>query len=59
MIVDESNGRSERNFSAILNSGKLSDRLCNVTFLVNAEGFPENEHWVLTLSKLVVTELSD
>ena len=55
MIVDQGLGCSELHLAPVLNSGQLSDRLIDVSFIENTEGLPENKNGVCALVKLLHT----
>ncbi len=48
MVVDQGLGSCELDFSAILDTGQLTNGLVDVAFVEDAETFPENEDRILT-----------
>ena len=54
VVEDERLRRSILDLTAVLHSGKLSDRFVYVTFVEDTEGFPENEGGILTFLKFLI-----
>ena len=59
IVVNQGDAGSKGNLATILNLGKFSDSFGWGALFENTVGPPECEHWIGSVSKLVIAEFSD